>query len=126
MTRDEADAAAAALKERVGRCERCGWDNINDLQVHEILRGTGLRRLARGKACCSLVLCNSFANGCHDLMGGLSWERQLLILYRSRRDDCDILAFWKIAGRRKPTIENLIEEAMKWGAGNVIKREPSK
>lgn len=107
--RKQADADAAALKERVGRCESCGWNNINDLQVHEILRGTGLRRLSRGKDFCSLVLCNSFANGCHDRMSGLAWERQLAILWRSRPEDMDMLAFWEVAGRRKPTVEEMLE-----------------
>ena len=103
------DKEAAELKERVGRCEMCQCRDFDRLQVHEVLRGP-LRRLARGNPACSLVLCDHLANNCHAAMSGMSWEKQLAILWRSRREDMDLLEFWKIAGRRKPTIEELLAE----------------
>ena len=109
MTRDEADAAARQIVQDVGTCEACRAAPATD--AHEILRGP-LRRLARGKRCCTLALCRE----CHRRMDGMAWERQLLILYRSRKDDMNMREFWKIAGRQKPTPEDLIAEAMKHGA----------
>lgn len=111
MTRyAEADRAAAELKERVARCEMCGCANMNDLETHEILRGIGLRRLSRGVPCCSLILCNHRANNCHAMMDGKPWEWQLAILWRSRPEEFDLFEFWKIAGRRKPLVEELLTE----------------
>jgi hypothetical protein len=107
------DEAAAKLKKRVGKCEMCGWADENQLECHEILRGVGLRRLARGVPCCCLILCNEWANDCHGMMSGKPWEWQLAILWRSRRDDHDLLHFWKIAGRRKPEVEELLGEVTK-------------
>lgn len=102
MTLGEAEAEAEKLRIEVGHCERCLTES--DYETHEILRGS-LRRLARGHRCCSLVLCRA----CHKLMGGMAWEKQLMILWQSRRDDMHVLEFWKIAGRRKPTVEELLE-----------------
>lgn len=100
------DKSARALVLEIGTCECCRAKPA--VEAHEILRGP-LRRLARGKRCCTLALCRD----CHGRMGGVSWERQVMILFRSRPDDCDVLEFWKIAGRRKPTIEELLAEALK-------------
>lgn len=110
----QADDAAHAIVQEVGTCEACRVAPAVD--PHEILRGP-LKRLARGKRCCTLALCRE----CHNKMGGMAWERQLMILWRSRPDDMNVLEFWKIAGRRKPTIEELIAEASHWGAGHAIK-----
>lgn len=110
------DQLARALKLEVGRCERCG--ETCGLETHEILRGIGLRQKARGKRFCSLVLCRD----CHGKMGGASWESQLMILFLSRKEDFDLCKFWDVAGRRKPLPEELIEEAMHFGAENAIRR----
>ena len=107
------DEAAAKLKQTVGRCELCGWVGPDNLVCHEILRGNPLRRLARGVRCCCLILCNEWANDCHGMMGGRPWEWQLAILWRSRPTDFDLLHFWKIAGRRKPEVEELLAEVTK-------------
>ena len=110
MTRDEADAAARQIVQEVGTCEACRAAPATD--AHEIARGNGVRRLARGKRSCTLALCRP----CHRLMDGMSRARQVLILYRSRPDECNVLELWKVTGRRFPTIEDLIAEAMKHGA----------
>jgi len=106
------DKQAAELKADVAHCELCGCLDFERLQTHEILRGC-LRRLARGHRCCSLVLCDEWANNCHHVVSRMSWEKQLLILRRSRKEDFDIDQFWKIAGRKKPTVDDLLEEACK-------------
>jgi hypothetical protein len=79
--------------------DRCDWCRAwTCTEQHEILRGTGLRPLARDQACATLWLCNP----CHTLMGGRSWEEQLAILCRVREDDYNLATFHKIAKRRKP------------------------
>lgn len=115
MTRDEADAAARALVLEAAACEYCRREPATD--CHEIARGP-VRRLARGKRSCTLALCRS----CHRLMDGMSRAKQVLILFNARREDCDVLELWKVTGRRFPTIEELIAEAMKHGAENAIRR----
>ena len=111
----QAEADARRIVEEAGTCDYCRVAPA--AEAHELLRGP-LRRLARGHRCCTLALCRE----CHLKMGGASWQRQVLILFTARPDDCDVLALWKIAGRRKPTIEELLSEAMKWGAEGAIRR----
>jgi hypothetical protein len=106
------DKAAAELKASVAKCELCGCLDFERLQTHEILRGC-LRRLARGHRCCSLVLCDQWANNCHHVVSRMSWEKQLLILWRSRPEDMNVFEFWSIAGRRKPSVEELLAEVCK-------------
>lgn len=111
----QADAAARRIVEEAPCCDYCRVAPATD--AHEITRGP-LKRLSRGKRSCTLALCRP----CHNLMSGMSWARQLMILYAARKDDCNVLEVWKIAGRNFPTIEELIEEAMKWGAEGAIRR----
>ena len=113
--KSQADADARRIVEDAGTCDYCRVAPACD--PHEILRGP-LRRLARGKACCTLALCRP----CHDKMGGVPWAKQLMILYTARPDACNVLEFWKIANRRNPTPEDLIAEAMRWGAEGAIRR----
>lgn len=115
--REQADAAAWAIVAAAECCDYCRVAPASE--AHEILRGTGLRRLARGKKSCTLALCRD----CHNRMGGMSWEKQILILFTARPDDSNVKEFWKIANRGKPTVEELLAEAMRWGAERAIRRE---
>lgn len=92
-----------ALKEEVGRCEICEpvrWRTyVDDLEVHEIARGTANRQKARGKRFASLVVCY----WCHrrELSSAAKWPmaRQLAVLKRSRPQDYDLAAFNRLRCR---------------------------
>jgi hypothetical protein len=116
MTKTQAEAAARQIVEEADACEYCRLEPATD--AHEITRGP-LKKLSRGKRSCTLALCRA----CHNKMGGMSWAKQLMILYTARKDDSNVLEVWNIAGRRYPTIEELIEEAMKFGSARAIRYE---
>jgi hypothetical protein len=93
----EAQTVRRQLKLDVARCEFCGRRN-HGLQVHEILRGSGLRLKTLDELCSVLVLCNA----CHDLMGGRHPSEQLAILKRSRDHDFCLARYYDLAGRKYP------------------------
>lgn len=97
----EAEPARRSLLERVARCEFCGRHNAG-LANHEILRGS-YRQQALDKPFAILILCDE----CHDLMGGRSWAEQLAILRRSRPADFNLRLFHELAGRHKPSSDEV-------------------
>lgn len=104
----ETRAFRLALVNELGRCERCGKRRRQDqLAVHEIACGSGIRQKAVDKRYAVLVLCSL---GCHERTQNEAKELQLARLYLSRPGDLDCVRFNRLRGRADGAIT--VEEVM--------------
>lgn len=104
-----------ALIFRVGCCEICSNDRIDELACHEIARGIH-RQNALTSACAILVVCWRCHKRVHE---GMSVAEQLAYLLL-KRDSCfDIEAYYKLTGRRWPDLADITHaHARMWAAIN--------
>lgn len=102
------------LCEEIGRCEVCGKRRPTDnLCVHELARGNGIRQKALDKRFAVLVVC---ALHCHDKVQNEPLTRQLARLYLARGGaDYDRVAFNRLRGRADDAIsQEEVDEQIEW------------
>jgi hypothetical protein len=99
-----------AFVTELSRCEYCGMPKPpNELAPHEIASGTADRQKALDKRFAMLAVCQL---RCHERTQLLSKTKQLALLWISRPEDLDVLAFNALRGRgpRAITVDEVMAE----------------
>ena len=97
----------AALREEIGRCERC---RKRQVRLHELTQGFGKRYKALGDRSLIVGLCDT----CHALIHsmGCAGKIECLAILKTRRPaDYCLQRFWEMNGKRWPEPEEVAAAA---------------